>query len=127
MSDIDFGTLNSRIDKIEVTLSHAVDAIEKIANVVNAPKETNWGVIASWVSVLLGIGLAVYVPISNRMGNNTDDIKFLEAQMLDVRSTRWSQADHDRYEERVRDEIHRLEDHINQLMRDIHNQGNKDE
>ena len=45
--------LSSRIDRIEVTLSHAVDAIDKIASVVNRPQETKWGPILTALALLL--------------------------------------------------------------------------
>ncbi len=37
--------VESRIDRIEVTLSHVVDTIEKMSQIVNAPQETKWGPI----------------------------------------------------------------------------------
>lgn len=48
--------VNSRIDRIEVTLSHAVDAIEKLASVVNRPVETKWGPIIASLALLLAAG-----------------------------------------------------------------------
>jgi len=48
--------INSRIDRIEVTLSHAVDAIEKLASVVNRPQEVKWGPILTAVALLLAAG-----------------------------------------------------------------------
>jgi len=45
--------INSRIDRIEVTLSHAVDAIEKLASVVNRPKETRWGPVVAALGLTL--------------------------------------------------------------------------
>lgn len=53
MSELD---INSRIDRIEVTLSHAVDAIEKLATVVNRPIETKWGPIIAALALLLAAG-----------------------------------------------------------------------
>lgn len=52
MSD-DIQELGSRIDRIEVTLSHAVDAIDKIASVVNRPVETKWGPILTALALTL--------------------------------------------------------------------------
>lgn len=132
MSDADLSVLNSRIDKIEVTLSHAVDAIEKIASVVNDSKKTDWGVISSWVSILLAIGVAVYVPIADKMANNKDDIKSLETEVLDMQSNGWSHSDHQEYKEEVnnrinrledgfRDEADRLADQIDEIRRDLYN------
>ncbi len=59
MSDQD---INSRIDRIEVTLSHAVDAIEKIAVVINRPQETKWGPILTAVGLLL-MAMASYTTL----------------------------------------------------------------
>ncbi len=44
--------LNSRIDRIEVTLTHVVDTIEKMARVVNKPQETKWGPILTALTLL---------------------------------------------------------------------------
>lgn len=55
MSDIEQENA-SRIDRIEVTLSHAVDAIDKIATVVNRPIETKWGPIIAALALLLAAG-----------------------------------------------------------------------
>ncbi len=49
----EFQDLNSRIDRIEVTLTHAVDAIEKMSRVLNRPQETKWGPILTAVGLLL--------------------------------------------------------------------------
>ena len=49
----DIQDLSSRIDRIEVTLSHAVDAIDKIASIVNRPRETKWGPIIAALGLLL--------------------------------------------------------------------------
>ncbi|KKN76177.1 hypothetical protein LCGC14_0373880 [marine sediment metagenome] len=48
--------ISSRIDRIEVTLSHAVDAIDKIASIVNRPVETKWGPILTAIALLLAAG-----------------------------------------------------------------------
>jgi uncharacterized coiled-coil protein SlyX len=45
-------SVESRIDRIEVTLGHAVDAIEKLAAAVNAPQETKWGPILAALGLL---------------------------------------------------------------------------
>ena len=55
--------LHSRIDKIEVTLSHAVDAIEKVASVVNRPQETKWGPILTALALLFA-AMAGYTTMS---------------------------------------------------------------
>lgn len=44
--------IESRIDRIEVTLSHVVDAIEKMSQVVNAPQETKWGPILTALALI---------------------------------------------------------------------------
>ncbi len=48
--------LGSRIDKIEVTLSHAVDAIDKMAVVIGRSQETKWGPILTALALLLAAG-----------------------------------------------------------------------
>ncbi len=54
--------LNSRIDRIEVTLTHAVDAIEKMSRVLNRPQETKWGPILTAVGLLL-MAMASYTTL----------------------------------------------------------------
>ena len=56
MSDELQQDISSRIDRIEVTLSHAVDAIDKIASIVNRPQETKWGPIIAALTLLLMAG-----------------------------------------------------------------------
>ena len=58
----EFQELNSRIDRIEVTLTHAVDAIEKIATVINRPQATKWGPILTAVGLLL-MAMASYTTL----------------------------------------------------------------
>ncbi len=43
----------SRIDRIEVTLTHAVDAIEKISLILNKPNETKWGPLLTALALTL--------------------------------------------------------------------------
>ena len=45
--------IHSRIDRIEVTLTHAVDAIEKMSRILNKPQETKWGPILTAIGLLL--------------------------------------------------------------------------
>lgn len=63
--------LNSRIDRIEVTLGHAVDAIEKMADVVNKPQETKWGPILTAVGLLFvagsGYTTLITMPLQERL------------------------------------------------------------
>lgn len=65
--------VHSRIDRIEVTLTHAVDAIEKIARVVNKPQETKWGPILTAVSLLFvagsGYTTLITMPLMERLNN----------------------------------------------------------
>jgi hypothetical protein len=67
--------LNSRIDKIEVTLSHAVDAIEKMASIVNAPQETKWGPILTAVSLLFVAGGGYTTLITMPMQREADQLR----------------------------------------------------
>ena len=67
----EIATVNSRIDRIEVTLNHAVDAIEKIVDVVNKPEETKWGPILTAVGLLFmaagGYTTLVTTPMKSRI------------------------------------------------------------
>ena len=67
--------INSRIDKIEVTLSHAVDAIEKMANIVNKPQETKWGPILTAVSLLFVAGGGYTTLITMPMQREADQLR----------------------------------------------------
>lgn len=64
--------ISSRIDRIEVTLSHAVDAIEKLAAVVNKPQETKWGPILTAVSLLFVAGSGYTTLITMPMQREAD-------------------------------------------------------
>lgn len=46
----------SRLDRIEVTMSHVVDTVEKVANAVNQPQKTQWGTILTAVGLLFVAG-----------------------------------------------------------------------
>lgn len=69
----DLANLNSRIDRVEVTLTHAVEAIEKMATVVNKPQETKWGPILTAVSLLFVLGggytTMITLPLIERLNN----------------------------------------------------------
>ena len=71
MSD-EFTDISSRIDRIEVTLSHAVDAIDKIASIVNRPQETKWGPILTAVALLLAAGGGYTTLITIPMERSSD-------------------------------------------------------
>lgn len=58
----EFQELNSRIDRIEVTLTNAVDAIEKMSLILNRPQETKWGPILTAVGLLL-MAMASYTTL----------------------------------------------------------------
>ena len=78
MSDAN-SDIHSRIDRIEVTLTHVTDAIEKMASVVNRPQRTQWGPILTAVSLLFvaggGYTTMVTMPLNERAEN-------LEARVL---------------------------------------------
>lgn len=67
--------IHSRIDKMEVTLGHAVDAIDKIASVVNRPIETKWGPILTAVALLLAAGGAYTTLITVPMEHEADRLQ----------------------------------------------------
>lgn len=80
--------INSRIDKIEVTLSHAVDAIEKMANIVNKPADTKWGPILTAVSLLFvaggGYTTLITMPMqreADRMIKMIDELEMREMEL----------------------------------------------
>jgi len=52
-SQVKFAEQDSRLDRIEVTLTHAVDAIEKMSQVLNRPQETKWAPILTAIGLLL--------------------------------------------------------------------------
>lgn len=77
----EIATVNSRIDRIEVTLNHAVDAIEKIVDVVNKPEETKWGPILTAVGLLFmaagGYTTLVTTPMKSRIEHLETENKML--------------------------------------------------
>lgn len=74
MSD-EFKDISSRIDRMEVTLSHAVDAIDQIASVVNRPRETKWGPIIAALSLLLAAGAGYTTLITLPMEREADRLQ----------------------------------------------------
>lgn len=82
----DVQDLNSRIDRIEVTLSHAVEAIEKMAQVVNKPTETKWGPILAALTLLFlaasGYTTLITIPMNERSQHIEDQILILHADAL---------------------------------------------
>ncbi len=74
--------VHSRIDRMEVTLSHAVDAIEKIAHVVSKSNETRWGPILTAVGLLFLIGggytTLVTVPVNDRAEKLEEQVLVLQ-------------------------------------------------
>ena len=74
MSD-EFQNISSRIDRIEVTLSHAVDAIDKIASIVNRPKETRWGPIIAALGLLLMAGAGYTTLVTLPMEREADRLQ----------------------------------------------------
>lgn len=56
MTDDINNDIHSRIDRIEVTLTHVTDTIEKMAEVINRPNETRWGPIMTAIGLLFVAG-----------------------------------------------------------------------
>jgi len=83
----DINNLNSRIDKIEVTLSHAVEAIEKMADVVNRGQETKWGPIVAALSLLFfaagGYTTLITMPMNERSNTLEDQIQEMHVRELE--------------------------------------------
>jgi len=76
---------------MEVTLSHAVDAIEKIAGVINKPQETKWGPILTAVSLLFVAGGGYTTLITMPMQREADQLRteiyeLRERELEDARS-----------------------------------------
>ena len=67
--------LNSRIDRIEVTLSHAVDAIEKMSKILNRPVETKWAPILTAIGLLLMAAGGYTTLITLPMDRTTDRLQ----------------------------------------------------
>ncbi len=82
----DVTDLNSRIDRIEVTLSHAVDAIEKMANIINKGQETKWGPIIAAVSLLFvaagGYTTLITMPMNERANNLENEVNLMQEREL---------------------------------------------
>ena len=78
--------INSRIDRIEVTLTHVTDAIEKMADVLNRPQETKWGPILTAVSLLFvagsGYTTLITMPMAREADVLRDKIMALESREL---------------------------------------------
>ena len=110
--------VNSRIDRIEVTLDHAVDAIEKMAEAFGN-KKTDWSALAAWATILMGIGTAVYWPVNNAVTENGKNITELAKQIGDMREKHWTADEQAKFDQRIRDDIDRLEDRV----WDQHKQG----
>ena len=77
--DIKQHDVHSRIDRIEVTLNHAVEAIEKMAQVVNKPQDVKWGPILTAVGLLFVMG-GGYTTLSTAPVRERAEV--LEAQVL---------------------------------------------
>jgi len=62
--------VHSRLDRLEVTLTHTVETIEKLAEVVNRPQDTKWGPILTALSLLFvaasGYTTLTIMPIKDR-------------------------------------------------------------
>ena len=79
--------IHSRIDRIEVTLTHVTDAIEKMASVVNRPQRTQWGPILTAVSLLFvaggGYTTLVTMPMNERAEQLEQQILVLQDRELE--------------------------------------------
>lgn len=74
--------INSRIDRIEVTLTHVTDAIEKMAKLIdqlNRPQDVKWGPILTAISLLFIAGGGYTTLITMPMQREADD---LQAQIM---------------------------------------------
>lgn len=87
MSDQQAQDVNSRIDRIEVTLSHVVDAIEKMSEIVNRPQETKWGPIMTALALLFaaagGYTTLITMPMEREADQLRQEISALEERELE--------------------------------------------
>jgi len=87
VTEPDINNISSRMDRLEVTLSHAVEAIEKTAQVVNKGQETKWGPILTAVSLLFlaasGYTTLITMPINERANLMEAQVAALQAQALE--------------------------------------------
>lgn len=79
----DLNDLNSRLDRVEVTLTHAVDAIEKMASVVNKPQETKWGPILTAVGLLFMAAGGYTTLITQPMRSDINDLEALQIRQFE--------------------------------------------
>jgi len=80
--------INSRIDRIEVTLTHAVDAIEKMSRVLSRPQETKWGPILTAIGLLL-VAMGSYttlitLPMEREAARLQDELHHVMERELDT-------------------------------------------
>ena len=84
--DIHVADVHSRIDRIEVTLTHAVEAIEKIAEIVNKPQATRWGPILTAISLLFlilgGYTTLITAPLNDRAERLENQVYVMQANEL---------------------------------------------
>jgi len=87
MTEVKSAPVESRIDRIEVTLNHIVDTIEKLSQVVNAPQETKWGPIMTALALLFAAGggytTLITMPMEREAEHLREKISVLEERELD--------------------------------------------
>ncbi len=80
--------IHSRIDRIEVTLSHVTDTLEKMAAVVNRPHDTKWGPIMTAIGLLFvaGSGYTTLTtsPLARENHRMTEQILVLQERDLQM-------------------------------------------
>ena len=78
--------IHSRIDRIEVTLTHVTDTIEKLAQVINRPQETKWGPIMTAIGLLFvagsGYTTLTTAPLARENIKQAEQILVLQARDL---------------------------------------------
>jgi hypothetical protein len=81
------GEVYSRLDRVEVTLNHAVEAIDKMAQIVNRPQETKWGPILAALGLLLtvaaGYTTLITMPMEREATQLRAQIEKLEERELE--------------------------------------------
>lgn len=88
MTDQVNSDIHSRIDRIEVTLTHVTDTIEKMAEVLNRPNETRWGPIMTAIGLLFvagsGYTTLTTAPLARENHIMAEQVQILQGINLDM-------------------------------------------
>lgn len=93
--------LERRVVAIETTLE-SIDRVQQEIRAALQKKDTPWGALAGWASVLLGIGAAVYAPIWANQKITREDISVVEGRLNSAASNRWTSENQREFEREYR-------------------------